>query len=201
MIYQLVFGKGGVRKLVDAPNTEAVQVFLQQNNLDAKIVHVPTNEETIAALALTTQVLLNEQGGVEFGDIRESYIDWWGREAELVANPPNNIYEGVVEVETDWEVFVNDEPFDNHESLEICGHSPDGFAWGYGGSGVAQLALAMILNETGNPGLAQLRYIHFKDDVLANLPSDQGWKYTSDQLRKWLELAKEIDRGNDEILG
>lgn len=39
------------------------------------------------------------------------------------------------------------------ESLKHKSHSPDGFAWGYGGSGPAQLALAICLElfdtETG----------------------------------------------------
>lgn len=197
MIYRVMF-HSTVYKWIESPTEESLNVFLRRGGWGMCMIR---EWKDISETPPNVQVMLNEQGGVEFDGIVDAYIGWWEREIELATNPPNNVYEGVVEVETEWEVFVNDEPFDHHESLEICGHSPDGFAWGYGGSGVAQLALAMILNETGNPGLAQLRYIHFKDDVLAKLPSNQGWKYTSDQLREWLELAKEINRGNDEILG
>jgi Family of unknown function (DUF6166) len=33
--------------------------------------------------------------------------------------------------------------------LEIANHSPDGFEWGYGGSGPAQLALAILADHIG----------------------------------------------------
>ncbi|GAI22752.1 unnamed protein product, partial [marine sediment metagenome] len=33
-------------------------------------------------------------------------------------------------------------------SQKICDHSPDGFNWGYAGSGPAQLALAILLDVT-----------------------------------------------------
>ena len=38
--------------------------------------------------------------------------------------------------------------------LELRNHSPAGFAWGYAGSGPAQLALAILLDATGSPTLA-----------------------------------------------
>ena len=37
------------------------------------------------------------------------------------------------------------------ESLAIARHSPDGFGWGDGGSGPAQLALAILLRATTRP--------------------------------------------------
>lgn len=42
-------------------------------------------------------------------------------------------------------VFVDDEFLDPRPSQDVWNHSPDGFAWGYGGSGPAQLALAILL--------------------------------------------------------
>lgn len=38
--------------------------------------------------------------------------------------------------------------------LDVRDHSPTGFAWGYGGSGPAQLALALLIDATGNEALA-----------------------------------------------
>ena len=37
------------------------------------------------------------------------------------------------------------------KSLQIVDHSPDGFQWGYNGSGPAQLAAAILNEVTGDP--------------------------------------------------
>jgi len=39
-------------------------------------------------------------------------------------------------------------------SLELADHSPSGFEWGYGGSGPAQLALALLLDYTDDKAFA-----------------------------------------------
>lgn len=46
--------------------------------------------------------------------------------------------------------------------LELRNHSPTGFAWGYGGSGPAQLALAILMDATGEQALALRFYQEFK---------------------------------------
>jgi len=64
-------------------------------------------------------------------------------------------------------------------SQDIYNHSPDGFNWGYGGSGPAQLALAIQLKLTGRAaGYQKLKWqliaelmqtdfdIHFNDSIL-----------------------------------
>lgn len=61
-------------------------------------------------------------------------------------NPSNTTYEGRRHPERGAEVFIVRAPT-NRRPLPLClnlrNHSPDGFEWGYGGSGPAQLALAM----------------------------------------------------------
>lgn len=52
---------------------------------------------------------------------------------------------------------------------DIRNHSPDGFQWGYGGSGPAQLALAICCDAVG-VARAQRVYQHFKAIVVASLP-------------------------------
>jgi hypothetical protein len=49
--------------------------------------------------------------------------------------------------ETTWygAVRVDGRVLDPARSQRVFNHSPDGFAWGYGGSGPAQLALAILL--------------------------------------------------------
>ena len=54
-------------------------------------------------------------------------------------------------------------------SQKICNHSPDGFNWGYAGSGPAQLALAILLEYW--PVKAAVTYYQiFKFTFIATLP-------------------------------
>jgi hypothetical protein len=64
------------------------------------------------------------------------------------------------------EVWLDGQLLDPEPSLAIRNHSPDGFAWGYGGSGPAQLALAIMLELTGKAE----GYQEFKWKVVAGLP-------------------------------
>lgn len=64
------------------------------------------------------------------------------------------------------EVYLNGKRLDPAHSLKVRNHSPDGFNWGYAGSGPAQLALAICLIVIGNP----CNYQAFKFDHIATLP-------------------------------
>ena len=55
-------------------------------------------------------------------------------------------YDRIVEIEQNGSVA----PLPLEPSLEIADHSPDGFNWGYDGSGPAQLALGILYEVTGN---------------------------------------------------
>lgn len=70
------------------------------------------------------------------------------------------------------EVWLNNERLDPALSQAIRNHSPDGFSWGYGGSGPAQLALAVTLEVTGKPD----GYQQFKWDLIAGLPQDEDFE-------------------------
>ena len=56
--------------------------------------------------------------------------------------------------------------------LDLRNHSPTGFEWGYGGSGPAQLALAILADHFGPTGekRALTIYQDFKARVIATLP-------------------------------
>lgn len=54
---------------------------------------------------------------------------------------------------------------------DLSNHSPDGFQWGYDGSGPAQLALALLAHATGDDEFALATYQQFKREVVATLPS------------------------------
>ena len=82
-------------------------------------------------------------------------------------------------------------------SLEVYNHSPDGFEWGYGGSGPSQLSLAILLEalsddfEQGDaPGetpdsVALHLYQDFKWQVVSGLPESQ-WTLPMDTIKQWI---------------
>lgn len=77
----------------------------------------------------------------------------------------------------------------------IC-HSPDGFEWGYSGSGPAELA-AMILYDLGlDPAVVWRLHQHFKNHFLAPIGEDV-WMLEEEELREWarqqLEELEEPD--------
>lgn len=61
---------------------------------------------------------------------------------------------------------------DPKPSQKYHNHSPDGFNWGYGGSGPAQLALAIMLKLTGKSD----GYQDFKFKVIAAIPQNQDFE-------------------------
>jgi len=71
-------------------------------------------------------------------------------------------------------------------SRELYNHSPDGFSWGYGGSGPAQLALAILLEHTQDVHVAASNYQQFKFDVIAHLPIDQDFEIPISSVDEWL---------------
>lgn len=73
-------------------------------------------------------------------------------------------------------------------SQKLRNHSPDGFQWGYGGSGPAQLALAILLDVTSSPAMAQTYYQDFKFHIVASW--DEAWSITSHEILEWLKAEK-----------
>ena len=78
--------------------------------------------------------------------------------------------------------------------LEKIDHSPTGFAWGYEGSGPAQLAWALLYNVTGNEKRANTYYQKFKREKIAPLSIKKDWELTSEEITEW--LTKETTNGN-----
>lgn len=76
-------------------------------------------------------------------------------------------------------------------SLRLANHSPDGFEWGYLGSGPTQLALALLLDFTGDRDLAERCHQEFKWQVVAHWDGDL-WTFTGKQLRTWLESREHL---------
>ena len=81
------------------------------------------------------------------------------------------------------QVSVNGEALDPRLDLE--NKSPTGFAWGYPGSGPAQLALAILADHTGDDATALRFYQDFKQAFIATAPED-GFTLTSEQIGAWV---------------
>lgn len=88
-------------------------------------------------------------------------------------------------------VFMFGRELEPARSQAMRNHSPDGFNWGYGGSGVAQLALAILL-ELMDDERAQQHYQQFKWDVLATLEQGKDFIIQMADVRKWVEAHTEI---------
>lgn len=73
---------------------------------------------------------------------------------------------------------------------DLRNHSPTGFNWGYGGSGPAQLALAILADSVGD-ALALEHYQDFKWEVIAKWPYEGG-RISRTEVRAWLR-EKEDD--------
>jgi hypothetical protein len=69
---------------------------------------------------------------------------------------------------------------------DVMNHSPDGFAWGYGGSGPAQLALAILCDATGDDAKAVRHYQDFKWERIATL-KENAWQISAADVLAWLE--------------
>lgn len=69
-------------------------------------------------------------------------------------------------------VHLDGRLIDPTPSQKIWNHSPDGFNWGYGGSGPAQLALGILLAVGVEPDRAVALHQQLKWDLIAELPQD-----------------------------
>ena len=76
---------------------------------------------------------------------------------------------------TNREVTIDGKVLSPQRSQKVHNHSPDGFMWGYGGSGPAQLALAIMLEITDQE-TAIAKYQNFKWEKLATLPKDENFE-------------------------
>lgn len=92
-------------------------------------------------------------------------------------------YRGTRDQYGNTHVTVDKRPL-NHR-LDLRSHSPTGLEWGYGGSGPAQLALAILCehfkDEPGADESASELYQEFKFRVVAGLPHD-GWTLNSEEI-------------------
>ena len=74
---------------------------------------------------------------------------------------------------------------------DLRNHSPDGFSWGYNGSGPAQLALALLADATGSDEKALKYYQRYKAEIVSRLP--ENWELPIKAVSSWVHnIEKEI---------
>ena len=86
------------------------------------------------------------------------------------------------------EVTVDGDSLDPR--LDLRNHSPTEFEWGYGGSGPAQLALAVLADHLNDDEQALNLYQRFKWSVIAELPRHH-WILTSRDVSQALQSIRE----------
>lgn len=92
-----------------------------------------------------------------------------------------------------WEVYrerVTDRP--SHRGgrrplYHLVHHSPDGFSWGYFGSGPADLALSILFDATKDARLAWALHQDYKREMIAKLDSQSGWEILESDVLGWVE--------------
>ena len=85
-------------------------------------------------------------------------------------------------------VTVDGQPL--NPRLDLKNHSPDGFEWGYGGSGAAQLSLAILADHLPDTQQALDFYHRFKWAAIAQFPR-RKWSLTSNEIDQWLHIMRE----------
>jgi hypothetical protein len=106
---------------------------------------------------------------------------------DSVATTEQTVYRGrrdpTAPVNEEVEVVVDGESLDCR--YDLLSASPSGLEYGYGGSGPAQLAVAMLAHAFDDE-FACDHYQRFKQEVVSKLPED-GWTLTRRDLDAWRE--------------
>lgn len=91
-------------------------------------------------------------------------------------------------------VLSDGRPVDLQVSLQVVNHSPDGFAWGYTGSGPAQLALALLLDAGLPADVADGLHQRLKTDLVSQWTPWHPWELEGHDLQYWIESQLALDR-------
>ncbi len=96
----------------------------------------------------------------------------------------------IIVLKGEWlteKVWLNGKRLYPGKSQRFWNHSPDGFTWGYQGSGPAQLALAVLLELVSQDKAVRLHQA-FKRDVIAALVQDDF--AVSVNFGRWLNQSE-----------
>ncbi len=89
-----------------------------------------------------------------------------------------------------WIIDGNGERKPLNPRRELRNHSPTGFEWGYGGSGPAQLALAILAEHLRDDRAALKWYQRFKWACIAQMRSG-SWSLSSEEIDNCLAQLSE----------
>ncbi len=99
-------------------------------------------------------------------------------------------------------LFVDGVELTPERSLKVRNHSPNGFAWGYNGSGAAQTALAICLHIFQNVTAAETVYQDFKRNFVSKWPLAKPFNVQVDLtnflLDYWPAIAEAYDSGHNQ---
>lgn len=98
----------------------------------------------------------------------------------------NYEHETIKGISATGQLFIGDKEILPGPSQKICNHSPDGFSWGYGGSGPAQVGLAILLELFGAKTAIRF-YQQFKWDFIANVDQEKDFEIDVWEVKKWLK--------------
>jgi hypothetical protein len=96
------------------------------------------------------------------------------------------------------EIWVDGVKLDPGPSLKLRSHSPDGFNWGYCGSGPAQAALAICLHVFGDEYLARFLYQDFKFTHVSRWTIDKDVDQTVNMTEFLNAHPDQVRRAKDE---
>ena len=86
----------------------------------------------------------------------------------------------------EWELLLDGAKLNPARSQAVLNHSPDGFAWGYGGSAPAQAGLAILLAVTNDEEVAERLHHAFTAEVLSGQEMHSDFTTTID-VAHWVE--------------
>lgn len=116
-----------------------------------------------------------------FKDLGQIQLELFHKEVQM------NIYEGKAQPSGGpCIVTVNGKTLPPRNDLR--NHSPDGFQWGYLGSGPAQLSLAILAWELGDQA-AMAHYQEFKGLYISRIEMDTSWTLTSTDIERILSFG------------
>lgn len=103
--------------------------------------------------------------------------------------PYSTVYKGIrlkpeEKTVSDVSVTVDGVELSPEPSLELRNHSPDGFSWGYYGSGPSQLALALLLDFYNEPVIAVTYYQQFKEILVGGWQDE--WMITGEDIHNYV---------------
>ena len=80
----------------------------------------------------------------------------------------------------------------NNLPKHVVFHSPDGFNWGYGGSGPSELARCLCLEVLGKDKGKSWHYQDFKNKYVSNW--DNNWEISTEEIKQW---ANQMENKNE----